>query len=118
MATRKTPEQIADEERRYVLARGARTPEEFAALVLDPNQAIRAAAAHNPDADVAALAQFAHDRFWGVRIEVAKHPNTTRSILLDLLESDPRKRGVVHHAAVERLVSEGVSFDDDGLVIA
>lgn len=118
MATRKTPDQIADEERRYVLARGARTPEEFATLVLDPNQAIRAAAAHNPDADPAALAQFAHDRFWGVRIEVAAHPNTTRSTLLELLESDPRKRGVVHHAAVERLKSDGVRFDDDGLPLA
>lgn len=114
MGKRKTPEQIADEERRYELARGARTPEEFEALVFDPNQAIRAAAAHNPAADAASLSQFAHDRFWGVRIEVAKHPNTTRGVLLELLEPDPRKRGVVHHEAMERLLAEGVRFDDDG----
>lgn len=117
MGKRKTPEQLADEERRYRLARGAHTPEEFAQLADDPNQGIRAAAAQNPDADARALARFAVDRFWGVRIEVAHHPNATRDIVLGLLEADPRKRGVVHHAARERLLAEGVDFDGDGLPI-
>jgi hypothetical protein len=117
MGKRKTPEQLADEERRYRLARGAHTPEEFAQLADDPNQGIRAAAAHNPDADAHALARFAVDRFWGVRIEVAHHPNATREIVLGLLEADPRKRGVVHHAARERLLAEGVDFDEDGLPV-
>jgi hypothetical protein len=117
MGKRKTPEQLADEERRYRLARGAHTPEEFEQLVTDPHQAIRAAAAHNPDADEAALARFAHDRFWGVRIEVAHHPNATREILLGLLEPHPPRRGVVHHAARERLIAEGVVFDEDGLPV-
>ncbi|MFK3677401.1 hypothetical protein ACI2IP_06700 [Microbacterium sp. NPDC090218] len=117
MGKRKTPEQLADEERRYRLARGAHTPEEFALLADDANQGIRAAAAHNPDADAEALARFAGDRFWGVRIEVAHHPNATRDIVLGLLETDPRKRGVVHHAARERLIAEGVAFDDAGLPV-
>ncbi|WP_435748990.1 hypothetical protein [Microbacterium sp. PMB16] len=115
MGKRKTPEQIADEERRYALARAARTPDDFALLAIDPNQGIRAVAAMNPAADEAALARFAQDRFWGVRIEVAKHANVTRGILLELLEFDPPRRGVVHHAAKERLIAEGVAFDDDGL---
>lgn len=117
MGRRKTPEQLADEERRYRLARGAQTPEEFAQLVDDPNQGIRAAAAHNPDADAQALAHFATDRFWGVRIEVAHHPNATRDVVLSLLEVDPRKRGVVHHAARERLIAEGIVFGADGLPV-
>lgn len=117
MGKRKTPEQLADEERRYRLARGAHMPEEFEQLALDPNQAIRAAAAQNPDADEQALARFAVDRFWGVRIEVAHHPNASRELVLGLLEADPRKRGVVHHAARERLIAEGVVFDDEGLPV-
>ncbi len=115
MGKRKTPEQIADEERRYALASGAHTAEEFEALLADPNQSIRAVAAANPDADDDVLARFARDRFWGVRIEVAAHPGASHKTLLSLLEADPRKRGVVHHAARERLESEGVVFDDAGL---
>ena len=117
MGKRKTPEQLADEERRYRLARGARTPEEFAQFPDDPNQAIRAAAAHNPDADAQTLARFAADRFWGVRIEVARHRNSTRETVRGLLEAAPPKRGVVHHAARERLIAEGVVFDDEGLPV-
>jgi hypothetical protein len=117
MGKRKSPEQIADEERRYARARRARTPEDFAQLALDPNQGIRAVAAMNPAADEAAVTRFASDRFWGVRIEVAKHANATRAILLELLEFDPLRRGVVHHAAKERLIAEGVRFDDDGIPI-
>ena len=115
MGKRKTPEQIADEQRRYALASGAHTPEEFELLLSDPNQAIRAVAAANPDADDDVLARFAQDRFWGARIEVAAHPNASRRTLLSMLESDPRKRGVVHHAARERLESDGVVFDEAGL---
>lgn len=117
MGKRKSPEQIADEQRRYALASGAHTPDEFDILLADPNQAIRAVAASNPDADDAVLARFARDRFWGARIEVASHPNASRNTLLSLLEVDPRRRGVVHHAARERLESEGVRFDEAGLPV-
>jgi hypothetical protein len=115
MGKRKTPEQLADEERRYALARTAATLDDFVALAADPNQAIRAAAVHNGGADADALELFLRDRFWGVRIEIAHHPNATTELLLQLLESDPRKRGVVHHAAKERLIADGMKFDDDGL---
>ncbi|WJS92686.1 hypothetical protein [Microbacterium testaceum] len=49
---------------------------------------------------------------------VAEHPSTTRETLLRLLETDPRRRGVVHHAARERLEAEGVRFDEDGGIVA
>lgn len=117
MGKKKTPEQIADEERRYRMASGAHTPEEFEQFFDDPNQAIRATAAMNPDADADALARFAKDRFWGVRIEVASHRNATREILLSMLEPDPRKRGVVHHAVKDRLVAEGVVFGEHGMPV-
>lgn len=103
MAKRKTPEERADEERRYALARDARTNEEFEALASDSNQGIRAVAAMNRNADAEALARFALDKFWGVRIEVAQHANATRDILESLLEPDTRKQGVVHHAARKAL---------------
>ena len=80
MAKRKTPEQLADEERRYRLARTAATLDDFAALAADPNQAIRASAVHNGGADAAALALFLRDRFWGVRIEIA-HEQIAERIL-------------------------------------
>ena len=115
MGRRKTPEQIADEKRRYALAAAARTVDEFALLAQDPNQAIRAAAAHNPAADAAALELFLHDRFWGVGMEVAQHPNATTHTLYGMLESDPKERGVVHHAAKERLIAQGIPFAEDGL---
>jgi hypothetical protein len=115
VAKRKTPEQLADEERRYELARSASTFDDFVVLASDPNQAIRAAAAHNPAADAAALELFLQDRFWGARIEIALHPNATDELLRQLLEADPRKRGVVHNEAKRRLIDQGVRFDDDGL---
>lgn len=117
MGKKKTPEQIADEERRYRLASSAHTREEFEQLLDDPNQAIRATAAMNPDADADVLARFAKDRFWGVRVEVAGHANATRELLLSMLEPDPRKRGVVHHAVKDRLLAEGVVFDDEGMPV-
>lgn len=113
MGKRKTDEERADEQRRYVLAPAASTPEEFEPLFTDPNQSIRNMAALNPDASAAVLDRFADDRFWSVRVAVAEHPNTTRDTLYKLLERDPRKRGVVHHATRERLVADGVPFDDD-----
>ena len=113
MGKRKTSEQIADEQRRYTTARSAQTAEEFELLALDPNQAIRAVAASNPNADEVALARFARDRFWGVGIEVAHHPNVTVQILLDMLEPDPRKRGVVHNAARRRLEAEGIQLEEN-----
>lgn len=117
MSKRKTPEQKADEERRYALASGACTDAEFEPFFTDPNQAIRNAAALNPDASPAVLDRFADDRFWSVRVAVAEHPSTARATLLRLLEPDPRKRGVVHHAARERLEADGIRFDDDGAPI-
>lgn len=112
---RKTPEEKADEERRYALARAARTPEEFEPFVTDSNQAIRNAAAANPAAPAEVLARFASDPFWSTRVSVAEHANTSRETVLGMLETDPRKRGVVDGAARRRLEREGVRFDEDGL---
>ena len=112
MAKKKTPEELADLEYRYTLARDARTAEQFEELSRDSNQGVRAAAAHNPNAPAPALELFAGDRSWGVRIEVANHPNATHEIIMSLLEPDPRKQGVVHHAAHKRLVADGVAPDD------
>lgn len=117
MGKRKTPEERADEERRYTLALGAHTDAEFEPFYTDPNQSIRNAAALNPDASEAVLARFAKDRFWSVRIAVAEHPNTARDTLLSMLEPKPPKRGVVHHAARERLEREGVEFGEDGMPV-
>jgi hypothetical protein len=115
MGKKKTPEEKADEERRYALARSAHADADFEPFFTDPNQAIRNVAALNPDASGAVLERFAGDRFWSVRFAVAEHPNASRETVLRLLESDPRKRGVVHHEARKRLESEGVAFGDDGL---
>ncbi len=115
MGKRKTPAEKADEARRYVLAQGASTEAEFEPFFIDPNQAIRNTAAMNPDANAAVLQRFAADRFWSVRVAVAEHPNTSRETLLGLLEAQPARRGVVHHAARERLEAEGVTFGEDGL---
>lgn len=113
MGKRKTPEERAAEERRYTLAREAETAEDFEALAADSNQGIRAVAAGNVNADAVALARFAKDPFWGTRLEVVHHPNTTHEILLSMLESDPRKQGVVDHAARKRLIALGVEFDNN-----
>lgn len=115
MGKRKTPEERAAEEQRYIRARGASSDAELEPFLTDPNQAIRNAAALNPDASPAILARFADDRFWSVRVAVAEHPNTARSSLLALLEPDPARRGVVHHAARERLEREGVRFGEDAM---
>ncbi|WP_431222072.1 hypothetical protein ACQ86O_16905 [Serratia sp. L9] len=112
---KKTPEQKAEEELRYIAASGAANAAELASFVTDPNQSIRAVAAMNPDADAEILDQFANDKFWGVRIEVVNNANVSQSTLLRLLESDVRKRGVVHHAAREKLEQRGVVFGDDGM---
>jgi hypothetical protein len=113
MGKRKTPEELADIERRYERARNATTALDFEELSRDPHQGIRNVAVMSPHADAAALALFATDPFWSVRIAVAEHANVTREILLRLLESDPRKRGVVDHAARKRLTAEGMTFEDN-----
>lgn len=115
MAKRKSPEQRADEERRYLLAQGACSDAEFEPFFTDPNQAIRNTAAMNPDASAAVLERFANDKFWSVRIAVVEHANTSRATVLSLLEATPSKRGVVHHAARERLEAEGVRFGESGM---
>ena len=118
MGKRKTPEEKADEERRRTLAAAASTDDEFEPFFTDPNQSIRNAAALNPDASAEVLDRFADDRFWSVRVAVAEHPTTSRETLLRLLEPDPRRRGVVHHAARERLEAEGVRFDEEGAIVS
>ena len=115
MASKKTPEQIEDEARRYKIARTAVTSQEIAPLTEDPNQAIRAEAAANPHTNSTLLKVFANDKFWGTRMEVARHPNTTPQILLDMLEWNHHDRGVVHQAVKERLQREGFKFGDDGM---
>jgi len=115
MGKRKTEEQKAEEEKRYVLARAAVTDGDFEPFFSDPNQAIRNVAAANPNASDAVLARFASDSFWSTKISVADHANSSRATVLSLLVADPRKRGVVHHAARRRLEREGVAFGADGM---
>ncbi|GAA1308276.1 hypothetical protein [Brachybacterium tyrofermentans] len=110
---KKTPEERADEQRRYALAAAATTDDELEPFLTDPNQAIRSGAIMNRRASAEILSRFAHDAFWGNRVEVARHPNSSRETVLGLLEADPRQRGVVHKAARERLESEGVEFGED-----
>ncbi|MFT3861951.1 hypothetical protein [Micropruina sp.] len=117
MGKRKTAEERADEQRRYALARAAHLDADFEPFFVDPNQAIRNVAAMNPAAGTAVLDRFAEDRFWSVKVAVTEHPNVARITLLRLLERDPSRRGVVHHAARRRLEADGVAFDDDGLAI-
>lgn len=115
MGKRKTPEERADEARRYELAKEARTDEDFEPLFDDPNQAIRAAAAFNPNASAAVLRRFASDKFWGTRMSVIEHRNTDTATLISMLDEQPNKRGIVHSAARQRLEQEGVAFDDTGM---
>ena len=91
---KKTPEQKAAEERRYIAACGAANVQELEPFLTDPNQAIRATAAMNPDADAEILDRFADDRFWGVRMEVVRHAKVGEATLRRLLESRPAKRGL------------------------
>ncbi|PVZ82119.1 hypothetical protein C9426_30630 [Serratia sp. S1B] len=112
---KKTPEQIAEEERRYIAASGAANATELEPFLTDPNQSIRAVAASNPDADAEILDRFADDKFWGVRIQVIHNANVSQSTLFRLLEPNLRKRGVVHHAARKKLEEHGVVFGDDGM---
>ena len=74
---KKTPEQKAAEQRRYIAASAAANAAELEPFLTDPNQAIRVVAAMNPDADAAVLDRFAKDKFWGVRIEVVAHANVS-----------------------------------------
>ncbi|MBL5973900.1 MAG: hypothetical protein D3X82_09085 [Candidatus Leucobacter sulfamidivorax] len=115
MAKKKTPEEKADEERRYALARAAVTDADFEPFFTDPNQSIRNVAAMNPRASAAVLERFADDPFWSTKLAVVDHPNTSRETRLRLAS---RPRGVVYHAARRRLESEGVRFGEDGLPIA
>lgn len=112
---KKTPEQKAAEEKRYIAARGAANAAELTPFLTDPNQAIRATAAMNPDADAEILDRFADDKFWGVRIEVIRNANVSEATLRRLLEPSPPKRGVVHHAARKKLEERGVVFGADGM---
>lgn len=112
---KKTPEQKAEEERRYIAAIGAANATELELFLTDPNQSIRAVAASNPDADAEILDRFADDKFWGVRIEVIHNANVSQSTLFRLLEPNLRKRGVVHHASRKKLEERGVVFGDDGM---
>lgn len=61
------------------------------------------------------LHRFANDKFWGVRIGVVGHSNVSEATLRRLLEPKVNKRGVVHHAACEKLVERGAIFGDDGM---
>lgn len=110
---KKTPQERADEQRRYALVAAATTDAELEPFLTDPNQAIRCDAAANRNASDALLARFAKDSFWGTRVAVAQHAHSSRETVLGLLETNPRSRGVVHRAARERLESEGVEFGED-----
>ena len=112
---KKTTEQKNAEERRYIAASAAANAVELEPFLTDPNQSIRAVAAMNPDADAMILDRFANDKFWGVRVQVVRNPNVSHATLRRLLESDTRKRGVVHHAARAKLEERGVEFGVDGM---
>jgi hypothetical protein len=112
---KKTTEQKNAEERRYIAASGAASAVELEPFLTDPNQSVRAMAAMNPYADAEILDRFAKDKFWGVRIEVVRNANVSQATLRRLLESDTRKRGVVHHAARAKLEERGVEFGVDGM---
>ena len=112
---KKTPEQKAAEALRYVAASGAASAVELQPFLNDPNQSIRAVAAMNPTADADLLDRFADDKFWGVRMEVVRNAQVSEATLRRLLEPDTRKRGVVHHAAREKLEARGVVFGADGM---
>ena len=112
---KKTPEQKAAEELRYIAASGASNAAELEVFLTDPNQSIRCVAAMNPDADAEILDRFADDKFWGVRIEVIRNAHVSDATLRRLLESRLPKRGVVHHAAHEKLQERGVAFGADGM---
>ncbi|QIL73814.1 hypothetical protein G7048_25230 (plasmid) [Diaphorobacter sp. HDW4B] len=112
---KKTPEQKAAEERRYIAASGAANAQELEPFLTDPNQSIRAVAVMNPDADADILDRFANDRFWGVRMEVVHNANVSLATLRRLLERDVPKRGVIHHAARKKLEERGVVFGANGM---
>lgn len=112
---KKTPEQKAAEALRYVAASSAASAVELEPFLADPNQGIRSVAAMNPAANAELLDRFANDKFWGVRIEVARNAKVSQATLRRLLESDPPKRGVVHHAARAKLEERGVAFGADGM---
>lgn len=86
MAKKKTPEEKADEERRYALARAAVTDADFEPFFTDPNQSIRNVAAMNPRASAAVLERFADDPFWSTKLAVVDHPNTSRETRLCLAD--------------------------------
>lgn len=96
-------------------ASGAANYAELEPFLSDSNQAIRAVAASNPDADEAILDLFANDKFWGVRVQVINNANVGISTLLRLLEPKLPRRGIVHHEARRKLESLGVTFNDDGM---
>ncbi|WP_447773511.1 hypothetical protein [Variovorax boronicumulans] len=112
---KKSIEQKAAEELRYIAASGAANAVELETFVTDPNQGIRSVAAMNLDADAEILDRFANDKFWGVRMEVVRNANVSQATLRRLLEPDTRKRGVVHHAAREKMEARGVAFGVDGM---
>lgn len=112
---KKTAEQKEAEQRRYTAACGAANAEELEPFLTDSNQAIRATAAANPDANAEILDRFANDRFYGVRLEVINNANVSQATLFRLLEADIKKRGVVHHAAREKLEAQGIIFNQDGM---
>ncbi len=114
---KKSPEQKAEEERRYILASGAANTAELEPFLTDSNQSIRATAAMNPDADAEILDRFANDKFWGVRIEVVGHPNVSEVTLRRLLEARVSKRGVVHHVAHTKLLERGIEFGEDIMLL-
>lgn len=60
---KKSPEQKAEEERRYITASGATHTAELESFLTEPNQAIRATATMNPDADAEIFDRVANDKF-------------------------------------------------------
>lgn len=95
------------------MASGAANTADLEPFLTDPNQAIQATAAMNPDADAEILDRFANDKFWGVRIDVVNNPNVSDATLVKLLETKVSKRGVVHHAAYKKLMERGVKIDEN-----
>ena len=114
---KKTPEQIAADKAAHDRARDAVTLEDFEEFFDYPNQSVRAAAAHNRNATAEILHRFAHDKFWGVTVELPLHANVTPETLMYILELYDKNRGLVYGASRDKLKEWGYPFDENGTLI-
>ena len=111
---KKSPEQKAEKERRYVLACGASNTEDRT-IFNWPKSSDSSHGSYESRCRCWNLDRFANDKFWGVRMGVVHHANISEATLRRLLEAKVSKRGVVHHAAQAKLLELGIEFGEDGM---